>query len=241
MYHNISYQQASLSSHTITPDQFESDLAFIYEKGYTPITMTKLINYILKGSELPQKPVIITFDDGFESVYNHAYPILIKYNACAVVPVVGAYIDYFSDLDHNTAGYTYLSWEKITEMSKSPNIELQDHSYNMHNQSGSRIGVLKKTDETFAAYRTALMEDLSKNGKLIFKCTGTKPNTFAAPYGYITEETKGIIGNMGYSAILTYEPKVNTVSRKEDLMNLGRFSRPHGISSEDFFSKILIY
>ena len=84
MYHHISKKTSALGAYVITPEQFESDLKFIKDKGYEAITTQNLVDYFDGKFELPEKPIMITFDDGYLSFYEYAYPLLKQYNMKAV-------------------------------------------------------------------------------------------------------------------------------------------------------------
>lgn len=115
-YHGLSTDESQLSDWVITPQKFESDIKGLIDKGYTPIFTSDLVNHIKNGAELPEKPVIIQFDDGYSSVYELAFPILHKYNVKAEVYII---TDYTKDVPfkHNTD--TFLSWPQIKLMSDS--------------------------------------------------------------------------------------------------------------------------
>ncbi len=115
-YHGLSTDESQLSDWVITPQKFESDIKGLIDKGYTPIFTSDLVNHIKNGTALPEKPVIIQFDDGYSSVYELAFPILHKYNAKAEVYII---TDYTKDVPfkHNTD--TFLSWYQIKLMSDS--------------------------------------------------------------------------------------------------------------------------
>lgn len=115
-YHGLSTDESQLSDWVITPQKFESDIKGLIDKGYTPIFTSDLVNHIKNGAELPEKPVIIQFDDGYSSVYELAFPILHKYNVKAEVYII---TDYTKDVPfkHNTD--TFLSWYQIKLMSDS--------------------------------------------------------------------------------------------------------------------------
>jgi len=239
IYHNITTNKQQLNEYAITPEQLENDLKYIKEKDYTTITMTQLINHCLKGDKLPKKPIIICFDDGFESMYTYAFPLLKQYNMCAVVSVVGAYVDHFTKLQDNTVEGSYMTWNEIEELGRYKNIEIQNHSYNMHSQTGDRIGTRKKCGESVEQYHISLKEDAGKMQELLFAKTGFKPNTFVYPFGYNSGISKKVLKEMGFTAAMTCRKRVNIINSSTDLMKLGRFNRPNGISSEQFFENIL--
>ena len=84
MYHSILADTNKSGKFVITPKQFEEDLLFIKENGYEPIFMQDLINYVYKGTSLPEKPIILTFDDGYYNNYLYILPLLKKYEMKAV-------------------------------------------------------------------------------------------------------------------------------------------------------------
>ena len=106
MYHSL--LKSKSGNYIVHPDTFENDLKYIQDKGYTTITMTDLINYVYKDSPLPEKPIIITFDDGFYNNFGYAVPLLHKYDMKAVISIVGKYTDTYSKSDEANLNYSYL-------------------------------------------------------------------------------------------------------------------------------------
>ncbi|MBR1738650.1 MAG: polysaccharide deacetylase family protein, partial [Firmicutes bacterium] len=72
MYHNITEKYDMTGKYAVMRTQFENDLKYIKENGYTTITAKELINYAENNGQLPEKPIMITFDDGYESFYAYA-------------------------------------------------------------------------------------------------------------------------------------------------------------------------
>lgn len=91
MYHSILKSRSG--DYIIHPSEFESDLKCIKDNGYETITMTDLIEYVYNDKELPEKPIIITFDDGYYDNLGYAVPLLKEYNMKAVISIVGSYTD----------------------------------------------------------------------------------------------------------------------------------------------------
>lgn len=87
-YHHIDTRAGGI---TITPQRFESDLKMLKESGFNVISQRYLNECISGTKKLPQNAVVITFDDGYESFYKYAYPLLIKYNMPGVVYIVSAF------------------------------------------------------------------------------------------------------------------------------------------------------
>lgn len=240
MYHQIAHKERNLGKYVILDSQFEKDLQYLKKEGYQTITMSQLIDHVKHGTPLPEKPVMITFDDGQESFYAYIYPLLEKYEAYAVLSVVGAYADTYTKLDDHHLSYSYLNWTQIEELSKSKWAEVQNHTYNMHDNKHGRLGCQIKKNESFTDYSAALNNDIGKLQQELFKRTGWMPNTFTYPYGYFCKESVQILKDMGFEATLTCSEKLNYITGDDEcLFGLGRFNRPNGLSSEAFFKKIL--
>ena len=106
MYHQITKNATRAGKYCVTLSELEGDLAYLKERGYNTITAGQLIDYVYDAVPLPEKPVIITFDDGYETVYSYLLPLLEKYDMCAVASIVGAYTDLFTQLEDHTLSYS---------------------------------------------------------------------------------------------------------------------------------------
>ena len=113
MYHSILKDQSRSGKYVITPDMLKQDLEYISSKGYTTITMTDLIRYVYDDAPLPEKPIIITFDDGDYNNYGYAVPILKELNMKAVFSIVGEYTNRYSETGETNLNYSYMRWEDI--------------------------------------------------------------------------------------------------------------------------------
>jgi len=91
MYHGILKDGNYSGRFVITPDEFEQDLKYLSDNGYTSVFMSQIIDYVKNGTPLPEKPVVITFDDGYYNNYLYAYPLALKYNMKLVISIVGKY------------------------------------------------------------------------------------------------------------------------------------------------------
>lgn len=200
-----------------------------------------LLDYVYNGKPLPEKPIIITFDDGNESFYHYAYPILKQHNMKAVLSIVGSFTDTYSKNEDHNINYSYLTWKQINELSKSSYVEIANHTYNLHNNEKGRQGCLPKANENKEEYKNILEKDIKKLQEDITKYTAKTPTTFTYPFGKFNKDTEKIVKDMGFSAILTCEERINIIdiNNKDFLYRLGRFNRPHNITTEEFFKNIL--
>ncbi|MEG1027392.1 MAG: polysaccharide deacetylase family protein [Oscillospiraceae bacterium] len=239
MYHHILENSNKLGDYVISPKQFEQDIKYITDKGYTAITSKELLNFLKYGDTLPEKPIMITFDDGYESVYKYAYPILKKYNQKAITLIIGKYTDLFSDENEpRHINYSHLSYKQLLEISDM--FEIGNHTYNMHqNAQGKRYGCKKISGETYEDYKLALTNDVGYLSQKIIDNIGYKPKCFAYPFGAISKESKVVLEDFGFEVFFTCLEKVNIIEPfTKTPVYINRFNRPTKYSTKEFFNKM---
>lgn len=237
MYHSI--LKEGKGKYTVTPAALEEDLRYLKENGYKTVVIRDLLNYVNEGAPLPEKPVMLTFDDGYYNNYLYAFPLAKQYESKLVISPIGYYTDQFSKADANHATYSHITWDQIQEMMDSGYVEFQNHSYNLHASNGKRLGAKKLRGESLAAYTALLTDDVTQMQQEMQEHTGYTPTTFVYPFGAISDAAVPIVRSLGFSATLTCATRVNTITRDpECLYGLGRYLRPPGQSSADFFKKL---
>ena len=242
MYHQVSQNKSRAGAYCVTLTELEADFRYIKACGCTAVTTRQLLDAVDGTAPLPEKPIIITFDDGFESVAQYVEPLLKQYGLCAVVSVVGAYTDLYSQSDDHSVNYAYLTWEELARMSRGNTIEIQNHSYDLHHLNNcGRKGAKKCSGESEEAYRRFLQTDLQKMQTLCLQNGVTMPTAFTYPYGCYSKESKEIIKAMGFRAAYICEERMNYVDYDSTdwLFRLCRYNRPHGVETALFFSKLL--
>lgn len=242
MYHHITENKNKTGKYTVLNDEFKADLEYIKEKGYEAVTVNELISFVKQGKPLPDKPIMITFDDGFESFYSLAFPILKEYGMKAVVSVIGSVTEKYSQINDHNINYSNLTFDEIKELDGSGLVEIQNHSYDMHkNDQGQRKGMSKNKKESESDYALALKNDLEKMQKTLWDNCQIKSTAVVYPYGAYSKETLGIVKSSGYECTMLCEERINTLTQgdTECLYGLGRFNRESGIATEDFFERIL--
>jgi peptidoglycan/xylan/chitin deacetylase (PgdA/CDA1 family) len=239
MYHSLLKDPKLQGKYVISPDVFENDLKYLKENGYTTIVMQDLLDYV-NGGTLPEKPIMLTFDDGYYNNFVYAYPLLKKYESKMVLSPIGCYIDQYTEHPDTNASYAQANWDHLGEMMSSGLVELQNHSYNMHATSGGRKGCQRKKGESMEAYEKALTEDVMRAQKEFQEHLGYQPTTFTYPFGGISDGSLDILKKIGFQATLTCESRVNHISRNpECLYGLGRYIRTGDGTSAQYFQKIL--
>lgn len=241
MYHHITTDKNKSGKYTVLQSEFEADLEFIKSSGYKTITPLQLSDMLEQGKKPEDKVIMITFDDGFESFYKLSFPLLRRYNMKAVLSVIGIQSEKYSETDDHNINYSNLNWNTISVISESGNVEIGNHTFDMHyNQAAKRKGMDKMRNESDEKYKRIIFTDINKMQNLLKEKSGVDCRTIAYPYGIYNSLTTEIIKDMNFVCSLTCEEKINFISDTDDLYNLGRYNRPSGISSEDFFDDIFI-
>lgn len=238
MYHSVLKSAKNKTKYIVTPEQLESDLKWIQSNGYTPVFMSDVIDYVYNGSPLPEKPIVITFDDGYYNNLTYLYPLLVKYDMKAVISVVGEFSENFSKTKDLNPSYAHLTWDNIKKLSESGLVEIQNHTYSLHTISERKgAGIIK--GESVADYSKIFCGDITKLQDVLKTNCNVTPNTFTYPYGNICEESKQLVKDMGFKASLSCYEKLNYITDdKNCLYCLGRFNRDSTLSTEAFMSKI---
>ncbi|MDE6707802.1 MAG: polysaccharide deacetylase family protein [Oscillospiraceae bacterium] len=237
MYHSIT--DTANSDYQITKEQFAQDLYYLYANGYETVSVGDLLAYTEGKGELPEKPVMLTFDDGFYNNLSIALPLLEEYNMCAVVSIVGYYTDETAEKDPHVDSYSYLTWEDIKLLQKSGKIEIGSHTYNLHSNN-ERAGCSIMYGEDSENYQNMLYQDLNQLQTRAKEQTGFAPVAFAYPYGFICKESIPVLKKLGFVCTFSCREQGNYITHDaECLYGLDRYNRSPDYSTEEFFSKIL--
>ena len=121
MYHHVVEDGQECNDMTVTVSRLREDLQWLRDSGYT----TVLPRELAAGEPLPEKPVLITFDDGYRSNYNLAFPIFQEFEAKMIISVMV----YMQD----NAASDFITWAMCREMIDSGLIEIGSHTYLLHN------------------------------------------------------------------------------------------------------------
>lgn len=242
MYHHILESPSRLGDYVISPDQFESDLQFLASHGYQTVTPADVLAFIENGTPLPEKCVMLTFDDGYESTYTYAFPLLQKYGMTAIISIIGVHTERFSNPEEpRHINYSHVSWDQLREMTESGVFTIGNHTMDLHNDgtNGKRKGIGALTGESASAYSSAISADLSTLNRRIEEELGTSPVVFTYPFGTLCDFAKPVLTDLGFSILLTCEEKVNTLKPNQELpIALKRFNRAHRYDSAAFFKKL---
>ncbi|MEG2381716.1 MAG: polysaccharide deacetylase family protein [Oscillospiraceae bacterium] len=241
MYHGITTEQKRVGKYVISCDMFKSDLKYLKDNGYTTILIKDLIDYVNADGTLPNKPILLTFDDGYYNNYVYAYEMLKENNMKAVISIIGKWTDVYTENEEPNPIYSHLTWDNINELLDSGIIEIQNHSYDMHTINNGRNGTKKKMGESDIDYKVALTGDIERLQNEFKANTLNKysPTCFTYPYGSISPESQAIIKDIGFKASLSCEEKINIIEKgnPECLYLMKRYLRDNVTSVEKILQK----
>lgn len=216
LYHHLVAADEPMNDITMSVDAFEQQIAALSEAGYTGITIEDMISYVQKGSSLPAKPILITFDDGYQSNLALAAPILRKYQMQAEIFVIGVSVGKDTYKDTNTPITPHFDW---TEFAMAQDVfTIQSHSYDMHRVASLdlehyRNGVSMLPDEDEDTYIAMFEADIKTSCQEIGEGTGKYPVAFSYPQGIYHSLSEVLLSQLGIQATFTTEPGVNTLVR----------------------------
>ena len=233
MYHQVLKDESRAGKYIITPNELESDLAYLSGNGYVSVLPSQLVKIREQGGRLPEKTVVITFDDGYETGLYYVLPLLKKYGMKAVINVVGSYTDEYSRINEEGKhlSYAYLTWNEIKKLSDSGYVEIGNHTYDMHSYNGERNGCARKENESDEQYRTVLYEDVARLSDKLQRVTGKRPVAFAYPFGSLCEGSAEIIGSAGISVFMACCEQPCSMNRNGRIV-INRYNRESGRSAQ---------
>lgn len=213
--------------------------AWMQAHGYHPISINDLLDAASGKKQLPSKPVLLTFDDGYESLYSRVYPLLKLYKYPAVSALVGSWLEVNAGEnvrygDELVPREHFLSTSQIKEMSDSGLVEFASHSFDLHhgvqaNPQGNMIAAAvtlqydptSKTYEAHENYRNRIKQDLLRNNAVIQSITGKSPRVMVWPYGWHNTIASEIASQAGMPVMLNLSESEQ--AHANNLVHVGRF------------------
>lgn len=239
MYHHVLKNPNMLGEFVISPGELEADLQYLKENGYQTVGVNAVLDYVHRGVPLPEKPVMISFDDGYLSFCEYVLPLLEQYDAHAVLSVIGTYSDLYTEKGDRNVAYAHVSWQDVRLLAESGRVDLENHSYNLH-EIGVRRGSMQKKGESDSAYQMLLEADLNKTQERIVNATGIMPLCYTYPYGFISDTSRPVVEKMGFQMTLSCREGINQLSDDPTcLSEMRRYNRPHGKSAAVILKKVL--
>ncbi|MGE7927549.1 polysaccharide deacetylase family protein [Lysinibacillus xylanilyticus] len=213
MYHHL---EKNVNNNTvISPENFENQIKTLKENGYNSITTQDLYDYLNGKTELPKNPVLITFDDGYLSNFEKAYPILKKYKMHAEIFVITSHILDTNEKNVYTNEIPKMNWDQLNEMKDY--ITIQSHTWNSHYKlqsfSGGMNGAIYGRSyingklETQEEYEERIKKDFNLSRKIIKEKLGYEPIALSYPFGTNSEDAMKLAKDVGFKMAFVIKNK----------------------------------
>lgn len=195
LYHHILRKEENKkfkhNSGVITPELFAKQMKLLHDNGYKTVTLQQLEQFITKKITLPQKSIVITFDDGYLSNLTYAYPILKKYNYTAALFLITGNMKTQPE-KFNPDKLNYISWSELPTYSDV--FQYESHTDTFHRMVGNKSFLLAKPAED-------VLIDLALSKMLL------QSHYFAYPYGKYNKNTIQLVKKAGYTMAFTTRPQ----------------------------------
>ena len=209
-YHQIDNKHNALS---IPIDDFDTQMKFLADSGCITITPEELYAGLNGEIELPPKPVLITFDDGYIDNYNNAFPILKKYGLRATIFVIPSFTSVYPN---------YLTWEQLKEMEEN-GITIQSHTL-----THPKLEELPDDE---------IRNELINSKSMLEENLGHPVEFLAYPTGTYNLHIAGIAQDVGYKGAFTI--KYGIVDKGSNFFALERVPIFHTATTmKDFYERI---
>jgi peptidoglycan/xylan/chitin deacetylase (PgdA/CDA1 family) len=215
-YHHIDPKQKN--SLTLTPATFEAQLKVLRAAGYQTVTARDLLKHQTDGTPLPNKPVMLTFDDGWRNQYQYAAPLLDKYGFKGV---------FF--INPQTIG-TYAAY-----MNRDMVTSLDTRGHDIESHTWQHLRLTRKGSESADGFQKRMKRQFTLANNWIKAVTGKKPVAICYPFGFYDTETLSFARDNGYELGFTVDEGVAD-ARSWDAMVMKRFTIDRSYSLDTFKS-----
>lgn len=238
--HHFVENGEACNDETITRGKFEQVMDKLEEYGYTTISAAQLIAWRNGSGKLPEKPVMLSLDDGYRSNYSIAYPIIHDHKGKAIVATVGWSIGRKTYLNGIDSIFPHFSWSEAAVMMSDGGLEICSHTYNMHGPSEKAggdgyYGMGKRAGETDDEYYARLLEDFSTMESLIKENVGRTSGVFVYPYGKYDRTSEKVLDELGIPISLITVEGMNHLYPGRSLRKLMRYDIMENTDLDEMF------
>lgn len=235
MYHEfVTYDDldkgVAFDEYAIWQSEFEADLRWLSENGYTTITCRQLADYMEGRDEnIPSKPILLTCDDGKYGVYVNAYPILKKYGMTMSLALIGYEIDSATDNEEarEKSAAPFCTWSEIAEMSESGAVEMISHTQSLHVFShDNRSGANCAPNESYESFLPVAQADFAVFNTNLREHIGEVTEAMAYPYSKRSVTADRAWLKSGYKILLGGDD----INERKTMMNY--FVKGAGVNSK---------
>lgn len=191
----------------LTPADFEAHLNTLLDSGFTPISPDQLVQHLRTGVALPEKPVLLTFDDGYAGHYEHVYPLLKKYQ------VPATFFVFPGKVDGIVGGRSTLTWDQLKTMAADPLVTIAAHSVT----HPPDLRTLSDAELTY---------EVAESKRQLEAQLGIPIQYFSYPTGHYDERVAQAVADAGYMAGFTMrQDNEQFAGASESLLAIERFGQ----------------
>ena len=205
MYHDILPEKEVFFDVTI--EELKQHFQLIQDLGLTPISLGQLVDHLYLGTPLPPKPIVLTFDDGYEGHYTYVYPLLKDYNYPATFSI-------FTDkVDGKIVGRSTVTWAELEEMAADPLVTIAAHS-------------LSHPPNLTEVPPTQMQQEVQNSKRRLEEKLGIPIHYFTYPEGHYNETVAEAVTQAGYHAALTMDDwNEGYAGNSKSLLAIDRFGQ----------------
>ncbi len=204
MYHDIIAKKEVFFD--VTPEKLEADFKLIQAQGLTPVSLEQLVQHLQTGTPLPEKPIVLTFDDGYGGHYQYVYPLLKQYGYPATFSI------YITKMDGKTARSS-VTWQQLQEMSADPLVTIAAHSVT-HPRDLRDL-----SDDQLAT-------EILQSKRILEEKLGIPIHYFTYPEGKLDARVKQWVIAAGYKGALAMNDlDEHFAGESLDILTIGRFGQ----------------
>lgn len=211
LYHSISDNVApGYKKWALSPSLFSAHLSYLRSAGYTPLTVTQLVELVTTGDKLiPVRPLILTFDGGLADFYNSALPILVQHEFVATLFVTTGWIGGVSEwlAPLGEGGRAMMNW---TQIAKLPMVGIE---VGAHTHTHPQLDMISHAEARY---------EIERSKTILEQKLGRRVESFAYPNGYYTRSVRDLVQEAGFLSACTVKPAFSRAS--EDLFALARLT-----------------
>lgn len=259
MYHHLVpdnvYEEMKYAENgsVVKNSDFEAQMKWLHDNGYNTIFVSDLVHLLKSDNDLPENTVVITFDDGYESNYVYAYPVLKKYNLKANIAPVVKCSEFTKDKpqpEFDDYKLPHMNFVQMKEMQDSGVFEIGSHSYDGHGDvnvdlEGNtapffvnyKVNTKTEHKETREEYLLRINKDIVTSKIILDEKLGQSERFFVYPYGKYNKDVCKVVETAGFDCALTTKPAY--VKKNSDLYMLPRFPINNEVKSLDDFIDIV--
>ena len=223
-YHDVVDTRDQLTSDAVTLDTLINHFEWLLANNYHPISIDQLIQVRKGTAVLPEKAILLCWDDGYESFYTHVFPLLNAYNFPAVLALVGNWLNTKEDQSVQYGNELaprdkFLTWDQLRTLAQSNLVEIASHSMHLHNglladPAGDKLPAVithvydpkQQQYESDMQMFERIYNDLAANNNLIEKQIGRSPRAMVWPYGRYNQLAQKAAAKAGMPITLTLNP-----------------------------------